>query len=78
MKENMKTGKKVMIIGIIMFFVGLLLFYSIEQGQRDSTWRFTKDMGIFIGISGMGVVLAGIVIHIISKNEPPLKEDVGI
>ena len=74
----MKTGKKVIVIGMIMFFVGFLLFYSIEQGQKDSTWRFTKNMGTFIGISGMGVMLAGIVIHIISRNEPPIKEDVGI
>ena len=62
------------IIGIVMFATGLVLFYSIELGQTDPVLRFIKNMGTFIGLSGMGVTLAGILLYLINKNEPPIKE----
>ena len=71
----MKVGMLVIIIGIIMFVAGLVFFYSIELGQTDPIFRFIKNIGTFIGISGMGVVLAGILLHLINKNEPPVKEN---
>jgi len=74
----MKTGILVIIIGIIMFVVGLVLFYSIELGQTDPVLRFIKNIGTFIGISGMGVTLAGILLHLISKSEPPIKENYDV
>ncbi len=64
----------IIIIGIIMFVVGLVFFYSIELGQTDPILRFIKNMGTFIGLSGMGVSLAGILLYLINKNEPPIKE----
>ena len=70
----MKVGMIVVIIGGIMFMVGLVLFYSIELGQTDPVLRFIKNMGTFIGLSGMGVTLAGILLYLINKNEPPIKE----
>ncbi len=70
----MKVGMIVIIIGAIMFVAGLILFYSIELGQTDPVLRFIKNIGTFIGLSGMGVVLAGILLHLINKNEPPIKE----
>ena len=70
----MKVGMIVVIIGGIMFGVGLVLFYSIELGQTDPVLRFIKNMGTFIGLSGMGVTLAGILLYLINKNEPPIKE----
>jgi hypothetical protein len=36
--------------------------------------RFLKNTGTFVGISGMGVGLAGILLHFINKNVPTLKE----
>ncbi len=66
----MRTGIPLIIIGTVMFGVGLVLFYSIELGQTDATLRFIKNGGTFIGISGMGVGLAGILLYLISKNEP--------
>ncbi len=70
----MKIGMINVIIGISMFAVGLVLFYSIELGQTDPVLRFIKNMGTFVGLCGMGVILAGILLNLINKNEPPIKE----
>ncbi len=74
----MKTGMPVSVIGIIMFIVGLVLFYSIELGQTDPVLRFVKNIGTFIGLSGIGVALAGILLYLINKNEPPIKENYDV
>jgi hypothetical protein len=74
----MKTGMPVVIIGIIMFAVGLVLFYSIELGQTDPVLRFIKNMGTFVGLSGMGVTLAGVLLYLLSKNEPPIKKSYDV
>ncbi len=71
----MKTGMINIIIGIVMFATGLVLFYSIELGQTDSVLRFIKNAGTFVGLSGMGVTLAGILLYLINKKEPPIKEN---
>ena len=57
-----------------MFVVGLVLFYSIELGQTDPVLRFIKNVGTFVGISGMGVILAGVLLYLINKKDPPIKE----
>jgi len=74
----MKTGIPVAIIGIAMFAIGLVLFYSIELGQTDPVLRFIKNIGTFVGLSGMGVTLAGVLLYLISKNEPPIKENFDV
>ncbi len=74
----MKTEIVVIAIGIVMFVVGLVLFYSIELGQTDPVLRFVKNMGTFIGLSGMGVAMAGILLYLIDKNEPPIKENYDV
>ncbi|MDF2421874.1 MAG: hypothetical protein OPY06_02580 [Nitrosopumilus sp.] len=61
-------------IGILMFVSGLIMFYSVELGQTDTLLRFVKNAGTFVGISGMGVCLAGILLYLINKNEPSIKE----
>ena len=71
----MKIGMLVTIIGTIMFVVGLVFFYSIELAQTDPVLRFIKNMGTFIGLSGMGVVLAGILLYLLNRSEPPIKEN---
>ena len=70
----MKAGRLITIIGITMFVTGLVLFYSVEIGQTDPVLRLVKNVGTFVGISGMGVTLAGILLQLISKNEPPTSE----
>ena len=74
----MKIGMINIIIGISMFATGLVLFYSIELGQTDSDLRLIKNVGTFVGLSGMGVTLAGILLHLINKKEPPIKENFDI
>ncbi len=74
----MKTGILLIIIGIGMFSVGLVLFYSIELGQTDPALRLIKNIGTFVGLSGMGVCLAGILLYLINKNEPPIKESFDV
>jgi len=74
----MKTGIPVIIIGIIMFSVGLVLFYSIELGQSDPVLRLIKNIGTFVGLSGMGVALAGILLNITNRSEPPIKENYDV
>jgi len=74
----MKVGIIVAIIGIVMFAVGIVLFYSIELGQTDSVLRIIKNTGTFVGLSGMGVTLAGVLLYLINKNEPPIKESFDV
>ncbi|MDC0154429.1 hypothetical protein OAJ02_06865 [Nitrosopumilus sp.] len=70
----MKTGMPLIIIGISMFVIGLMLFYLIEPGENDNL-EFIKNMGTFVGLTGMGVTLAGILLYLISRNEQPIKEN---
>ena len=65
----MKMGIMIIIIGFIMFIAGLIMFYSIELGQIDPLLRTVKNTGTFIGLSGMGVTLAGILLYLINRNE---------
>jgi len=74
----MKTGMPVIIIGAIMFVVGLVFFYSIELGQTDPVLRLIKNIGTFVGLSGMGVILAGILLNITNRSNPPIKENYGV
>ena len=70
----MKMEVMIMIVGIAMFITGLIMFYSIELGQTDSLLRFIKNTGTFIGLSGMGVTMAGILLYLINRNEAPIAE----
>jgi len=74
----MKMSIGIVITGVVMFVTGLIMFYSIELGQTDPVLRFIKNTGTFGGISGMGVFLAGILLYLIGKNEPSIKEHTDI
>jgi hypothetical protein len=71
----MKSGFVVIIIGVVMFVAGLVMFYSIELGQTVPALRLIKNIGTFIGLLGMGITLAGILLNLISKNQPPIQEN---
>ena len=74
----MKTGMLIIGIGLAMFVVGLILFYSIQLGQTDPVLRFIKNVGTFVGLSGMGVTLAGILLYLINRSEPPITESFDV
>ena len=74
----MKMSIIIAITGIGMFSSGLIMFYSVELGEAAELLRFIKNTGTFVGISGMGVFLAGILLYLINKNEPALKEHSGV
>jgi len=71
----MKTGVPLMIVGGSMFILGLLLFYLIDGSE---ILKFVKNIGTFVGLSGIGVTLAGILLYLINKNEQPIKENYDI
>ena len=51
------------------------MFYSIKLGESDPGLRLVKNIGTFVGLSGMGATLGGVLLILISKNEPPIKEN---
>ncbi len=71
----MKTGMPLMIIGGSMFILGIMLFYLIDG---SGILKFIKNMGTFVGLSGIGVTVAGILLYLINKNEQPIKENYDI
>jgi len=73
----MKAGIPLIIVGTSMFFLGLILFYSIS-GKTENILEFIKNMGTFVGLSGMGVTLAGILVYLISRNEQPIKKNYDV
>ncbi len=64
-----------MIIGGSMFILGIMLFYLIDG---SGILKFIKNMGTFVGLSGIGVTVAGILLYLINKNEQPIKENYDI
>jgi len=64
-----------MIIGGSMFILGVILFYLLDGME---ILKFIKNMGTFVGLSGIGVTLAGILLYLINKNEQPIKDNYDI
>ena len=73
----MKTGTPWIIIGGGMFILGLILFYLINP-EGNKNLEFIKNMGTFVGLSGMGVALAGVLLYLINRNEKPIKENYDV
>ena len=73
----MKSGIPLAVIGTSMFIMGLILFYLINP-EENKNLEIIKNMGTFVGLSGMGVTLAGILVYLLNKNEQPIKENYDI
>jgi|TARA_B110000438_G_scaffold94197_1_gene93639 hypothetical protein len=73
----MKTGIPLVFVGSSMFILGIVLFYLINP-EGNKNLEFIKNMGTFVGLSGMGVTLAGILLYLIGRNEQPIKENYDI
>ena len=73
----MKSGVPLAVVGISMFIIGLILFYLINP-EENKKLEFIKYMGTFVGLSGMGVTLAGILLYLINRNDNPIKENYDV
>ena len=75
----MKGESAIIISGIIMIITGLVLFYSIQnEPDMDQSLRNVKHGGTFVGLMGIGVVMAGILLRLMGKEQPPIEENSGI
>lgn len=68
----MKSEFIIIISGIIMIVIGFLLYYSIENTNLDLISRYTKHGGIFVGLIGIGVTIAGVLLHLMGREQPPI------
>lgn len=72
----MKAGSAIVAAGIIMIISGAVLFYSLQgDSSSDQTLRLVKHGGTFAGLMGIGVVMAGILLYLIGREEAPIPED---
>ena len=70
----MRTGIPWMIIGGSMFILGLILFYSISP-EDNLNLENIKNTGTFVGLTGIGVAVAGILLFLISRNTQPINQN---
>jgi hypothetical protein len=72
----MKGETAIILTGIIMIISGLGLFYSIQNSpDLDQLFRQIKHAGTFVGLMGIGVMMAGILLRLMEKEEVPIQED---
>ena len=62
-----------------MIVIGSILFYSIpnERGL-DQTLQLIKHGGTFAGLMGIGVIMAGFLLYLIAREQPPIQEDFDV
>ena len=70
----MRTGIPWMIVGGSMFILGLILFYSISP-EDNLNLENIKNTGTFVGLTGIGVAVAGILLFLINRNPQPINEN---
>ena len=63
-----------MIIGGSMFILGLILFYSISP-ENNVNLENIKNIGTFVGLTGIGVAVARILLLLINRNPQPINEN---
>lgn len=72
----MKSESAIIMSGIIMFISGLVLFYSIQNDpDLDQLLRNVKHGGTFVGLMGIGVILAGFLLRLMGREQPPIEEN---
>ena len=70
----MRTGVPLMAIGISMFILGLILFYTIDYSENKNL-EIIRNTGTFVGLTGIGVSVAGVLLFLINRNPQPIKEN---
>ncbi len=75
----MKSESAIIMSGIIMFISGLALFYSIQNDpDLDQLLRNAKHGGTFVGLMGIGVMLAGFLLRLMGREQPPIEENYDV
>ena len=70
----MRTGTPWMVLGVSMFILGLILFYSINPDDNENLEKI-KNIGTFVGLTGIGVAVAGILLFLINRNPQPINDN---
>ena len=80
MEKNTMKGESIIIVtGMIMIIAGVALFYSIQNNpDLDQLLRQVKHGGTFVGLMGIGVTMAGILLRLMEKEEVPIQEDFDV
>jgi hypothetical protein len=80
MKNYIMKGESMIIMtGIIMIASGVVLFYSIQNNpDLGQLLRQVKHGGTFVGLMGIGVTMAGILLRLMEKEEVPIQEDFDV
>ena len=63
-----------MVIGISMFILGLILFYTIDYSENKNL-EIIRNTGTFVGLTGIGVGVAGVLLFLINRNPQPITEN---
>ena len=70
----MRAGVPWMVIGISMFILGLVLFYTIDHNENKNL-EIIRNTGTFVGLTGIGVSVAGVLLFLINRNPQPITEN---
>jgi len=75
----MKSGIVIIIAGVSMVTCGLIFFYAIQlNSEMESFFKIIKHTGTFVGLLGIGVTLAGILLYLINRNQPQIQPDFDV
>ncbi len=62
-----------------MIFSGIVLFYSIPADpELEDSIRIIKHGGTFIGLMGIGIIMAGILLHLMGREDPQIQEGLDV
>ncbi len=75
----MKSESIIIFVGIIMIIVGLILFYLIEIFINiDPITQYLNHSGLFLGLIGIGVAMAGALLRLMAREDVPIQEDFDV
>ncbi len=68
----MRSGAMIAVIGVVMTIGGLVMFYTFdnEPTSLDVSLMSVRHAGTFIGLMGIGVAVAGILLYLINRPQP--------
>ena len=65
----MRAGTLIVCVGVFMIGSGLVMFYSINSNHDLAPMlRMLKHAGTFVGLMGIGVTVAGILLYLVNRQ----------